>query len=180
MSGNGVGYTFNISGNKESGKGTKHEENDMAGEYFERQHYGNFDNSSSFKSPAKEAELQKKRLEDELKVNEKEMERMLNEALKNKDLIFDSEEYDRLVQENIYLRNQLHEEPKTEYFYPPSFFKRLYKRCFGGQCEKVKVPYKPKLPSYYDKGKQRKTNTRKSNTRKSNTRKSNTRKRSNF
>jgi hypothetical protein len=108
------------------------------------------------------------------------MKNMLDKALENKDLFFDSEEYDRLVEMDKYLRNQLHMEPEKEYFYPESFGTRFYKRCFGKECKLVEVPYTPQPPAYYGKGKQRKTNTRKSNTRKSNTRKSNTRKRSNF
>ena len=160
MSGNGDGYTFNTSENGEngeSGKGTKHEENPMAGEYIVRQH-GNFDNSSSFISGPEQARRQKKQLEDALEENEKEMERMLKNVKEKKVLFFDSVEYDRLVQENINLKNKLGMKPNEEYFYPPSFFKRLRQRCTGEECKLVEVPYTPKRPSYYDKGKQRKTN----------------------
>ena len=176
MSGNGEGYTFNTSVNGENGEnGTNQEENHMPREYFVRQHAGIFDNSSSFISPAKKEELKKIRLTYALQENKKEMERMLKNVEEKKVLLFDSEKYKRLVQMNIDLRNQLHEEPKKEYFYPPSFFKRLTQRCTGEECKLVEVPYTPKPPSYYRKRKQTKVNTRKSNTRKSNTRK-----RSNF
>ena len=175
MSGNDVGYTFNTSKNNESGNGTNNEENPMAEEYFVRQHYGNFGNNTSFISGPEQARRQKKIVEQRYKRNKFLMNNMLEKALENKDLFFDSEEYDRLVKENIGLRNQLGKKPKKEYFYPPSFGTRLYTRCFGGQCELVKVPYTPQLPSYYRERKQTKVNTRKSNTRKSNTRK-----RSNF
>ena len=165
MSGNGKGYTFNTSEKNESGKGTNQEENHMAGEYIERQH-GNFDNSSSFVSPAKKEELKKERLRYALEENEKEMKRMLDNVKEKKVLFFDSEKYDRLVQINIDLKNQLHMERNKEYFYPPSFFNRLRQRCTGEECKLVEVPYTPQPPAYYGKGKQRKTNTRKSNTRK--------------
>jgi hypothetical protein len=180
MSGNyGAGITVKTSKNGEngeSGNGTNHEENPMAGEYFERQHAGIFDTSSSFISGPEKARRRRKELEDALEVNEEEMKRMLKNVKEKKVLFFDSVEYDRLVQENIDLKNKLGMKPNEEYFYPESFGTRFYKRCTGEDCKLVEVPYTPKLPAYYGKGKQRKTNTRKSNTRKSNTRKSNTRK----
>ena len=173
MSGNyGAGITVKTSKNGESGNGTNHEENPMAGGYP-----GNFGNPPI--NAKGKAELQRKDDEQEFLNNETEMNDMLNKALANKVLFFNLEKYKTLINRDLYYRYRL-KKPKRKYFYPESFGTRLYKRCIGGNCESVEVPVPPPKPAYYRKRKQTKVNTRKSNTRKSNTRKSNTRKRSNF
>ena len=168
-----AGVTVNTTEEDKSGNGTNQEENHMASAYP-----GNF--GSPLINAKGKAELEKKIVDQRYKRNKFLMKNMLDKALKNKDLFFDSEEYDSLVEMDKYLRKQLHKEPRKENFYPESFGTRFYKRCIGGECVSVKVPYTPQPPSYYRERKQTKVNTRKSNTRKSNTRKSNTRKRSNF
>ena len=172
MSGIRPGVTVKISENNQSGNGTNNEENSMAKKYFLNQYAHN---RSPFISPVVKARLQKKKYEQQFENNKREMDKMLTNALEHKVLFFNSEEYERLVNTDKFLRKELNMLSKNSYNYPPSFFERMSQRCRGGKCEKVEVLVPPPKPGYYHNRKQRKANTRKSNTRKSNTRK-----RSNF
>ena len=172
QSGHRPGITVNTSETNENGNGTQNEENPMAKKYFLGQYAHN---SSPFISAEEQARRQEEIYNRQFENNEDEMNNMLDNALKYNDFFFNSEEYERLVNTDKFLRRKLKMEAKNSYSYPPSFFKRLIRRCIGKTCEKVEVLVPPPKPGHYPNRKQRKANTRKSNTRKSNTRK-----RSNF